>query len=243
MEFKSLLGILVNLPKTIFFNFHYLKFNEAVKLPIIFLSSVKLVGLKGQIKFSCKVKPGIVRIGGGKNPLYLQQNYRCVWANYGGVVTFSDKVSISKGVAMEIGSRAHLSLGHNVYFGALSRISCYKEILIDENSRFTWENIVCDTDFHPTINVLTGERSEMCKTVRIGKNNWMGIRCFVMKGTETPDYCIASAYSLLNKKYDVPKYSLIGGVPAKFLKGRLYRDLYTHVNDSEQQRLNCVENE
>lgn len=237
MNFKSLASFIVNIPKTFYFNFHYLPFKDAIKLPVVFISGVRLFKLKGKIEFSCKVRPGIVRFGGGNNPLYLQKGFKCVWSNYGGTVVFSDRVSISKGVAIEIGQNAHLSLGHNVYFGALTRIACYKEISIDDNSRFTWENIICDTDFHPTINVNTGMKSEMCKPVKIGKNNWIGIRCFVMKGTETPDYCIASAYSLLNKKYDIPKYSLIGGIPAKFLKEGLYRDLHTHVNASVQQKL------
>lgn len=243
MKLRKIVGIVVNLPKTIYFNFHYLPFKCAIKLPIFFLSNVNLFCMKGKIEILGEIKTGMVRIGGGNNPLYFQQNYRCVWANYGGTVVFGDKVSLSKGVAIEIGQNAYLSLGYNVYFGVLSRIACYKRITIDDNSRFTWENIICDTDFHPTINISTGERSEMSKPIRIGKNNWIGIRCFVMKGTETPDYCIASAYSLLNKKYNIPKYSLIGGIPAKLLKEGLYRDLHTHVNMAEQDKINkLIEN-
>lgn len=172
----------------------------------------------------------MVRIGGGMNPLYQQRRYKCVWCNYGGMVYFSDKVNLCKGFAVEIGKDAILSFGYNVYIGALSKIACYKEINLGDNSRFTWENIVIDTDFHPTININTGQKSIMCKAIKIGCNNWIGIRCLIMKGTQTPDYCIASAYSMLNKKYNIPKYSLIGGIPAKFIKEGLYGDLNTHVN-------------
>ena len=238
MKIRTVISIIQNLPKTIYFNFHYLPFKQAMKLPIIFMSGIRLDEIKGSVEFSCLPKTGMVRIGSGHNSLYLQKNYQCVWANYGGKVIFGEKVYLSKGVAIEVGQHGNLIFGDNVIFGVLSRIACYKEVQIGQNSRFSWEIIVTDTDFHHTINATTGDKSVMCKTVRIGKNNWIGIRSFIMKGTQTPDYCTVSGYSVLNKKYDLPNYSIIGGIPAKLLKEGWYRDLNSHVNDLEQAKIN-----
>jgi acetyltransferase-like isoleucine patch superfamily enzyme len=186
--------------------------------------------MKGEIKLISKAHTGMVRLGIDGNALFAQIPRKFAWSNYGGTVEFGDGIIFNQGCALEIGQNATLSLHDNLYFGPLTRIACFDHITVGENSRFAWEIILMDTDFHSTINVNTGERSAITKPVIIGKNNWIGTRSFIMKGTHTPDFCIASGMSLLNKKYDIPNYSLIGGIPAKFLKEGLYRDLESHVN-------------
>lgn len=198
------------------------------------MSNVKFVSMKGNVKITAPIKPGMIRIGVDGNVLYKQFKTSVVWTNYGGTVELDDKVVIERGSAFEIGKNGHLTLKNYLHFGPFSKITCYDNIFIDDNSRFGWEIIIMDTDFHSTINIETGERSQLTKPIHIGKNNWIGTRCMIMKGTTTPDFCIASGYSLLNKKYDIPNHSLIGGIPAKFLKHGLYRDLKSHVNEVQQ---------
>lgn len=234
MNKTLLFKALIFLPLSLYFNFHYLPFLQAIKIPIIFLSRTYLKKMKGTVKIKGKIKPGMIRLGHMGNSLYLQSNFRNVWCNYGGECVFSDKNHFTAGFAIEIGKQGYLKFGDNILLGPLVRIAAYDHIEIGDNSRIAWESIVLDTDFHSTKDIKTGKSSPLTKPIKIGRNNWIGIRCFVMKGTETPDFCIASAYSLLNKKYDIPNYSLIGGVPAKFLKEGLYRDLYSHVNDIQK---------
>ena len=233
-KIKPIFSVLKHLYKTIFFNFYYLPFNQAIKLPIVFMSNVKFISMKGTVKIVAPIQPGMIRIGVDGNVLYKQFKTSVIWANYGGTVEFGNMVIYNKGASFEIGSKATLHLGNNLHFGPLHRIACYDNIYIDDNTRCAWETIIMDTDFHSTINVETGEQSPLTKPIHIGKNNWIGTKCMVMKGAVTPDFCIASACSLLNKKYDIPNYSLIGGIPAKFIKQGLFRDLNSHVNEDEQ---------
>ena len=52
--------------------------------------------------------------------------------------------------------------------------------------------------------------------IRIGKNCWIASRCIVLKKTMLPDYCTASADSVVSGDYShIPQYSLISGNPAK----------------------------
>ena len=229
MNLIHVLGLMRNLHKTILFNFRYLPLRQAIKLPIIFVSKVKFINLKGKVLLNGKVKTRMVVVGTRGNSLYQQLPNVVVWNNHGGTCVFSDQISFCNGLSIEIGVDGYLNFGENIYCGPMVRIACFDAITIKDNSRIAWETIILDTDFHQTINVETHEKSVLTRPVIIGKNNWIGLRSFVMKGTCTPDYCIVSAYSLLNKKYDVPSYSLIGGSPAKFLKGNLYRDLDSHV--------------
>jgi len=238
MKFNMIFKVLKHFPKTVYFNFHYLAFKEAVKLPVLFVSKVHLAHMKGSVSINGTIRTGMVIFGGNGNVLYRQATQSLVWANYGGDCVFSDKVEFSNGTALEIGQNGSLKFGENIYFGPMVRVACYDNILINSNTRVAWESIILDTDFHSTIDINSGKHSAITKPIHIGKNNWIGIRCFVMKGTHTPDFCIASAYSLLNKNYEIPKYSLIGGIPAKFLKEGLYRDLHSHVNTIEQDAYN-----
>lgn len=230
MDFRKYFGIVLALPKTIYFNFHYLPVKSAIKLPIVFMSGIRLVSMKGKISFSTPIFTGMVKFGGGNNPLYKQTNYKCVWADFGGDIVFGKTISFCQGTALEIGEEAKLVLGNKVYFGALSKLACYEKIEIGENTRFSWENIIVDTDFHSIINVSDGSKRPMCSPIKIGKFNWFGIQSLVLKGTKTPDYCMISARSLVNKEHNIPSYTLLGGIPAKLLKEGVYRDFPSHVN-------------
>lgn len=53
----------VNWIKTLSFNFKYLPFSDAVKLPFMFWGNVRTVCTKGGIRFNCPVRTGMVRIG------------------------------------------------------------------------------------------------------------------------------------------------------------------------------------
>lgn len=229
MNIKAIYNVLLHLPKSLYFNLHYLPFRDAIKLPVIFLSPVKLVEMGGRVVIRGRIHTGMVLYGGRGNCHYEHTAKGCVWANRGGVCVFSEHNSFCRGASIEIGRFGHLEFGENLYFGPVARISCFERIQIGDNSRYAWETITMDTDFHSTINTETNQRSPLTKPIILGKNNWIGTRCMVMKGTRTPDFCIASARSMLNKKYDIPSYSLIGGTPAKFIKEHLFRDLTSNI--------------
>ena len=52
MNLIHVLGLMRNLHKTILFNFRYLPLRQAIKLPIIFVSKVKFINLKGKVAYS-----------------------------------------------------------------------------------------------------------------------------------------------------------------------------------------------
>lgn len=219
-----------HLPKSIYFNFHYFPIKTAIKLPVLFLSSVKLVDTRGVVKLKGPVSTGMVIIGGRGNALYEHASSGCVWANHGGICKFYGRNEFCKGFAVEIGRFASLEFEENTYFGPMVRMACFDQIVIGANSRIAWESIIMDTDFHSTINTETGKRSSLTKPIFIGKNNWIGIRSFVMKGTKTSAFCVFGANGTLNKDYsDSSEYSLFAGQPVKLLKNNIYRDLTSNV--------------
>ena len=83
---------------------------------------------------------------------------------------------------------------------------------------------ICDTDFHQLRMTDTNIDLPAYAPIKIEKNCWLAQNCIVQKGTMLPSYCIAATNSLLNKKYEIPNYSLIAGQPATLKKCNIYRD-------------------
>jgi acetyltransferase-like isoleucine patch superfamily enzyme len=180
--------------------------------------------MKGTVKIDYpEISCGMIRMGFRSESLYLQSKRGIVWENNGKVV-FKGKCLIGYNSAIRTGKGGCLEFGNNFGATAAFRIGCFKKIVIGNNCRFSWENIVLDTDCHETINKESGERSVMIKSIVIGDNNWIGLRCVILKGTVTPNFCTFSAGSLLCRKYDVPEYSLLAGSPLVVVKSNVYMD-------------------
>ena len=78
--------------------------------------------------------------------------------------------------------------------------------------------------WHQTINLNSGAKNNITRLIRISPNNWVGFNCVILKGTETPDFCIVSSNSLLNNRYEnLPINTLLAGSPAKLKIGSIVR--------------------
>jgi acetyltransferase-like isoleucine patch superfamily enzyme len=64
-----------------------------------------------------------------------------------------------------------------------------------------WDVQILDTDFKSTYNVITNTTNVSEKPIVIGKNNWLCFGSKILKGSVTPDYCIISAGTIINKDY------------------------------------------
>jgi len=215
--------------KTIYINFHYLPFKQAIRLPIIIASRVKLNNLSGKLRLSASpIKFGIIRIGFRVYGFQTQSD-KTIIENQGGEIILNENIFIGHGTFLGIGKFGKLVINENVMIAGNSKIICRDEIIIGKNSRIAWEATIIDTDFHETINIHNQERSIGKKPISIGDNNWIGFGTTVLKGTRTPNFCIVGAKSLINKDYKLNEYCFLAGNPAKLIKQGIYRDLYSYI--------------
>jgi acetyltransferase-like isoleucine patch superfamily enzyme len=224
-KIKLILKTLRSLPYSIYFNFHYLPLKQAIRLPIL-LYKPCLLKTQGEIKIETpQVKVGMIRLGLDIVSLYYPNN-RCgiIIDNNGGTIVFKGKGRIGSGSAISIGPHGRLELGDNFSVSANFKIVSYNKILIGANFSGAWEVIIMDTDFHQTVTLENGKRSQINGEIRIGNNNWFGIRTLILKRTQTPDYCIVLATTVLNKKVEYDPYCMIGGNPVELKKNGIYRD-------------------
>ena len=199
--------ILRSILPTVYFNFHYLPFSQAIRLPIL-LYKPKLIKMKGNVKIGgSKMKFGIIRLGFPTVSLY--PNSGIVYENYGGTIVFNGKCIIGNNSAISIGTKGWVEFGDDFKSTTTLKLTSYDKVVFGDKVRLGWDVLVMDTDFHK-LTKLSGGYSHGHAPVIIGSNNWVGNGCKIMKRTQTPDYCIVQGGTILSNPVSAPSYSVIG---------------------------------
>jgi len=213
----------VNWVKTLYFNFKMFPFSIAKKLPVFFYGSVKFTSLKGSIIIDAPLRIGMIGFG---------QPYEMTTSSCGiaelfleGYMTFKGHVAFSKDVFLYIKKNAHFEIGHLSTIATKSKIICTHKISLGSFVQCGSETQFIDTNFHSMINTQTGIRYPMSAPIDIADYVYIGSRVTIMKHTVIPSYFTIASHSLTNKNYaSLGSNTLIGGLPAKQLKGNISRD-------------------
>jgi acetyltransferase-like isoleucine patch superfamily enzyme len=203
-SFKSLLTNNISVWRTLFFNFHYLSFSDAIKFPIVVSRSVRFNKTSGHIIIeSQSLKTGMIHIG-HKSYGFSRKYDFTIWEQFEGTVIFEGTVHFGKGTFIHVGKDAVLRIGKNTGFGGNDKIICDKAITIKENTKVAWDVQIIDTDFRATLNTVTKTKNGFKKEIIIGSQNWLCFGCTILKGSITPNNCIVGANSTINK--DLSQY-------------------------------------
>ena len=220
-KFRRVLSVVRYIIPTIRFNFHYLPFRQAVKLPIL-LYKPRLLNLKGTVSIEGPVHTGMIKLGFEYAKLY--PNAGIQYENGGGKLIFEGEAQISASSFISIGKYGCLRLGDDFVNNAQLRIACYHSITVGKRTRFGYDTMMMDSNFHR----LKNEAGEFVNTgvgaIVIGNYNWIATRCMVMPGTHTQDYTIVAANSLINRTIDESKV-IVAGSPATIKKRGIWRDM------------------
>lgn len=101
----------------------------------------------------------------------------------------------------------------NVFINAGCQFQDQGGIIIGEGS-LIGHNVVLATLNHD----LNPERRQICipAPIKIGKNVWIGSNSTVLPGVQIGDNSVIAAGAVVTK--DVPENTIVGGVPARFIK-------------------------
>ena len=225
MEFKRIIKI--NWLYSLYFNFHYLPFKQAIKFPVL-LFKPKLLKCLGEVVIESEtIKTGMIQLGEYLVSLY--PNKGIVWENCGGKMIFKGSCIIGNASAISIGEKGHCELGNNFRATTGLKLTSHHSIQFGENTLIAWEVIVMDTSFH-RLKDRNGEFKSMgYAPIVVGKNNWITTRCMILSGTKTPDYCTIGAGCILNKDYSgYPTHILLAGNPIEVKAKDVWIDLADH---------------
>lgn len=205
---------------TIYFNFHYLPFCQAIKLPIL-LYKPKFVCLKGKVIIdSDRISFGMIQLG----PLVNTCNPNCGFSldNRGGTIIFKGKAIFANDTYFMIMPNAILTLGKDLDCNC--KIKCAMSIEIGDETWIAYDSMIMDSDWHALTDITTGKLLKKEAPVKIGKHNFISYKCIVTKGAVTPDYATFMPGSLINTVYEGEENSLFGGNPCELIDEGYYMD-------------------
>lgn len=188
---KTYKWVFRSLPSTIYFNFHYLPFKQAILL-LIWLYKPRLFKCRGSIELRVLgggVKTGMIRLGVNRVSIYPNNGFK--YENHGGHIVFDGGCCIGNNSSISVGDKASLIFGDCFDATTSLKIVAYNEIQFGSHNLIGWDCLFMDTDLHRLTN-MNGTMSKGFGTIQIGNNNWFACNCVVTKNTKTPDYCSVS---------------------------------------------------
>ncbi len=215
--------IYINLIKTIYFNFRMFPIMQALKMPVFIASHTKFISLNGIINIEGTVKTGMIRFGFSSVGI-VDKRYTRTLIELNGEVVFKGSANFGYGSKISVLKSGTLIIGNRFSVSANSTIICADSITFGDDVLFSWEILVMDTDFHPTVKADTKEINyDLTNPIYLGNNTWVGTRCLILKGTKVPHNTIIGAGSLLNKTYEIEENTLLAGNPATPKKNNIYK--------------------
>lgn len=213
---NKILKLLFSIPKTIFFNFKHLPFNQAIKLPI-FISYDSYIDIQGKVVLDAiKIQTAMIRIGFHWVPICDQKASTQIIIKSQGKLFFKGEAHLGVGTKIYIDKYAELSLGNNFAISSCTQINCFYKITFGNDIQFSWECLVMDSDTH---NIFDENKNitNCPKEIIFHDKIWIGCKCIILKGSIIPSNTIIGAGSLISgTKFN--SNSIICGNPAKSIK-------------------------
>lgn len=216
MKNKVVFKTLLSLPKTIFFNFRYLPFKQAIKFPFFVFYNVK-TDIKGKIHLDahCLDNCFSIRIGGSGSEHIISNKYTYFKVGKMAQISFEGSAWIAEGSSIRVDRNGQLVMGDKFSCNKNCNISCSHRIVFGKDNLLGWNIFVRDTDGHRIYQENVPKESS--KDVIFGEHVWICSFADILKGAYIPNGCVvawkACVLSPINEEN-----VLIAGFPAKVIK-------------------------
>lgn len=205
---------LINLIFSIYFNFRYLPYNVAKRIPILISSNVRI----GELSRDSIILPpnapfGLVRLG--LNCSYgIEAHKGFLSVEKGARLCFKGRAKLGSGISIRIDSGI-ISIGEKAFFNANCLLRCTNKITIGNEILVGWNVCFITDDGH--VVYIDGKQREKEKPIAVGNHVWIAADSKIVKGSSISDNSIVAQNSLVNTSFQESNI-LIGGIPAKILK-------------------------
>ena len=133
---------------------------------------------------------------------------------------FRGNATLAEGTRIII-RKGNLSIGNHFYCNCNCIFDCSDIIDIGNDNMYGWNINFNNTDGHTFYE--NGKIKDNHGSIKIGNHVWIASYCNIFKNTEIADNCVVAQNSLVSRKFSNPNF-LIGGIPAKEIKGNINWD-------------------
>ena len=207
---KEFVKYIIDLPKTIYFNYRCLSKKQAQKLPVRVRYDTKFGILdKNSVVINGKCTRSMITLGyrGGK---FVSANKGYISISSGKVI-FNGTCNLGEGFGISV-ENGVLSFGNNFYANRNLLIECQKNIMFGNDVLMGWNVSIRDTDGHSVNN------KPFVEEIEIKDHVWISSNVTVLKGSCITDGSTVACNSTVCGIKMKNKNCLIGGTPAKIIK-------------------------
>ena len=202
---------LLNRIKSIYFNFRYLPFKQAIYLPIWITTNFKVMKFKrGQIILDFPYRKNFVF--GDCGSVGLQEMKGGIYMDKGATLILNAMCVIGQGSTIRCDKNAVIELGKNFYCNKNCHLRSAEHIKFGDECSLGW-NVQINTDDGHSI-MHDGKHVKRVGSIDIGNHVWLTSNTIVAKNVCIADGCIIAQGAVVSKSITEPK-TLVGGVPAK----------------------------
>lgn len=200
--------------RSIYFNFRYLPFKQAVYLPIWITTNFKIGQLKrGQIILDQAYRKSVFFGDCGSSG--FPEHSGGLWMKDGAKLILHGFTVLAQGTSIRCDQGATIELGKQFYSNKNCFIRSSGIVKFGNNCSLGW-NVQLNTDDGHII-WHDGLKRERKGDINIGNHVWLTSNSVICKGVSIADGCIVAQGAVVTKKIE-KKDSLIGGIPAKIVK-------------------------
>lgn len=217
-QIRKKCGILLALPKSLYFNFKVLHWREAIKIPFLIYPNIKLGKLnKGVIKINTELKPFMIKIGLLYNDDVPKYNSGYINLSPESSLEFNGNAELSYGVILKTNGNGKITFGNNFFCNKNCSFVCNSEINIGNDVLMGWNINVRDNDGGNHKIFINGNMKENRKPVYIGNHVWICAYSHILKGVSIDNDCVVAYNSCVTKTF-LGNNRLIGGSPARIIQ-------------------------
>ena len=208
MTFSKVSNLLRALIPSVYFNFKYLPFKQAIRLPIL-VYKPHFLQLSGKVVLeSEKLYFGMIRLGFFTSAVYPNSG---IALRIKGTLVFQGKCRIGNDSYVVTGKSGRIVFGDGFSVSAGLKIISHCGIKFGKDTHFGWGNIVIDSNFHPLYDMQNKKFKKAFGEIEIGDNNWFSTQCMIMPCVKTPERCIFGARSIVTRGGHYEPYCVHGG--------------------------------
>lgn len=210
-KLSKIFEYIIDIPITLYFNFYYLTFKQAIKLPISVTHKISIhnMGKRGCIKILNSTYRCIKLGKTGSFSLATGDKFYWSIAENAEII-FEGKTVLGRGTQVICGTKAIIVFGENFYCNSMCIINSSRRLSFGRDVLIGWKTELLTSDGHEVYDMYEGDSHKENSEIVIGNHCWIASNVTILKGTRISNDSIVATKACISKKFEQNNI-LIGG--------------------------------